>query len=225
MLEYPQTLLMQLSVRERPAARLKDNPAACNLAELLAVIIGGQEQIEVASQLLARFKTIQGITRAHACELEQVPGIGGQTALRLKASLELGRRLLQPEEERVAVHTPQEAAQILMPILAHREQEFLVVLLLDTRSRVMHVAEVYHGCLNASTVRIGEVFKAAVQQNAASILVAHNHPSQDPTPSAEDISVTRNIVQAGKLMDINVLDHLIIGLNRWVSLKEKGLGF
>jgi DNA repair protein RadC len=110
-------------------------------------------------------------------------------------------------------------------MLAHREQEYMVVMPLDTRNRMLDVIEIYHGSLNSSMVRVGELFKPALQRNAASILIAHNHPSTDPTPSPEDISVTRAIVEAGKILDISVLDHLVIGLSRWVSLKEKGLGF
>jgi DNA repair protein RadC len=110
-------------------------------------------------------------------------------------------------------------------MLAHREQEYMVVMPLDTRNRMLDVIEIYHGSLNSSMVRVGELFKPALQRNAASILIAHNHPSTDPTPSPEDVSVTRAIVQAGKLLDVSVVDHLVIGLSRWVSLKEKGLGF
>jgi len=102
---------------------------------------------------------------------------------------------------------------------------YMVVMPLDTRNRMLDVIEIYHGSLNSSMVRVGELFKPALQRNAASILIAHNHPSTDPTPSPEDVSVTRAIVQAGKLLDVSVVDHLVIGLSRWVSLKEKGLGF
>jgi DNA repair protein RadC len=198
---------------------------ACSLAELLAVIVGGSSQIEHAEQLLARFGTMQKIAQAHVSEIARVEGIGNQSALRIKAALALGRKLLQPEDERTTIHSPSDAAQILMPLLAHREQEYLVTVILDTRNRVLDVTEVYHGSLNASMVRVGEVFKPALQRNAAAIIVSHNHPSTDPTPSPEDVSVTRAIVQAGKLLDITVLDHMVVGLSKWVSLKEKGLGF
>ncbi len=112
-----------------------------------------------------------------------------------------------------------------MPILAHRDQEFLLVMLLDTRNRMLDISEVYHGSLNASTVRVGELFKPALERNAAAMVVSHNHPSTDPSPSPEDVAVTRAIVQAGKLLDVEVIDHIVVGLNKWVSLKEKGLGF
>ena len=114
---------------------------------------------------------------------------------------------------------------IYVCLLTHREQEYLVVMLLDTRNRVLDVVEVYKGSLNSSMVRVGEVFKPALQRNAAAILVSHNHPSTDPSPSPEDVTLTRSIVQAGKLLDVAVQDHLVIGLSRWVSLREKGLGF
>lgn len=214
-----------LPLREQPAFRVANDSDACSLAELLAVIIGGSAQIETAERLLAQFGSVQKIAQAHVNEIVKVRGISQLTALRLKAALALGRKLLQPEDERPSIHSPGDAAQILMPILAHREQEYMVVMPLDTRNRMLDVIEVYHGSLNASMVRVGELFKPALQRNAAAILVAHNHPSQDPTPSPEDVSVTRAIVQAGKLLDISVLDHLVIGLSRWVSLKEKGLGF
>ena len=203
-----------LPVREQPAFRVANDSDACSLAELLAVIIGGSSQIETAEHLLVQFGTVQKIAQAHVAEISKVPGISNLTALRLKASLALGRKLLQPEDERPSIHSPGDAAQILMPILAHREQEYMV-----------DVIEIYHGSLNSSMVRVGELFKPALQRNAAAIVVAHNHPSQDPTPSPEDISVTRAIVQAGKLLDVCVIDHLVIGLSRWVSLKERGLGF
>jgi len=222
---YAVPRLKLLPVREQPGFRVAKDSDACSLAELLAVIIGGTTQIEAAEKLLSRFGSIRKIAQAHIDEITRVPGIGNQTALRLKASLSLGRKLLQPEDDRPVIHSPSDAAQILMPILAHREQEYLMVIMLDTRNRILDVVEVYHGSLNASMVRIGEVFKPALQRNAASILVAHNHPSSDPTPSPEDVSVTRAIVQAGKLLDVSVVDHIVCGLSAWVSLKEKSLGF
>ena len=222
---YSLSRLKLLPIREQPAFRVAKDSDACSLAELLAVIIGGQSQIETAERLLAQYGTIQKIAHAHVNEIAKTDGISNLTALRLKAALALGRKLLQPEDERPTIQSPADAAQILMPILAHREQEYLMVMVLDTRNHVLDVVEVYHGSLNSSQVRIGELFKPALQRNAAAILVAHNHPSTDPTPSPDDVAVTRATVQAGKLLDVSVLDHLVIGLSRWVSLKERGLGF
>lgn len=222
---YALPRLKLLPVCEQPGYRVGKDPDACNLPELLAVIIGGANQIECAERLIRQFGTMQKIAQAHVSEIARVEGVGNQSALRIKAALALGRKLLQPEEERPVIHSPSDAALILMPLLAHREQEYLVVMALDTRNRVLDVVEVYHGSLNSSMVRIGELFKPALQRNAAGMVIAHNHPSTDPTPSPEDVSVTRAIVQAGKLLDVSVLDHLVIGLSRWVSLKEQGLGF
>ena len=217
--------LKLLPVREQPAFRVAKDSDACSLPELLAVIIGGSTQIEIAEQLLAQFGTIHKIAQAHVNEIARIQGVSALTALRLKAALALGRKLLQPEEERPTIHSPGDAAQILMPMLAHREQEYMVVMVLDTRNRVLDVIELYHGSLNSSMVRIGELFKPALQRNAAAILIAHNHPSGDPSPSPEDVNVTRAVVQAGKLLDVDVVDHIVCGLSKWQSLKEKGLGF
>ncbi len=109
--------------------------------------------------------------------------------------------------------------------MAALEQEHLRVILLDRRNRVLEIEDVYRGSVSSSQVRVGEVFKAAIRKNASALVVAHNHPSGDPTPSPDDVAVTRAIVQAGKLLDVDVLDHLVIGQGRWVSLKERGLGF
>ncbi|MCX6056112.1 MAG: DNA repair protein RadC [Chloroflexi bacterium] len=222
---YHSPRLKLLPLCEQPAFRVGRDSDACSLAELLAVIIGGTNQIEFAEQLLAQFGTIQKIAQAHIVEMAGIPGISHLTALRLKASLALGRKLLQPEMERPVINTPADAAQILMPMLAHRDQEFMVVMLLDTRNRVIDLIEIYHGSLNSSIVRVGELFKAALQRNAAAILIGHNHPSGDPGPSPEDVQVTRALVQAGRMLSVNVLDHLVIGSSQWVSLKDKGLGF
>jgi DNA repair protein RadC len=105
------------------------------------------------------------------------------------------------------------------------EQEHLRVILLDRRNRVLETVEVYKGSVNSSQVRVGELFKDAIRLNASAIIVAHNHPSGDPTPSPDDVAVTRAIVQAGKLLDVDVLDHMVIGQGRWISMKERGLGF
>jgi DNA repair protein RadC len=123
------------------------------------------------------------------------------------------------------IQSPNEAAALLLYDMGALEQEHLRVMLLDTRNRLIRTAEVYRGSLSSSVMRVGEVFRDAVRANAASIIVAHNHPSGDPTPSPEDVSVTKAIVEAGRLLDIEVLDHIVIGMNRFISLKERGLGF
>ena len=142
---YTLPRLKHLPVCEQPGYRVAKDSDACSLAELLAVIIGGSTQIEIAERLLAQFGTVQKIAQAHVMEIAKVQGVGNQTALRLKASLALGRKLLQPEDERPAIQSPADAAQILMPMLAHREQEYMIVMPLDTRNRMLDAVEIYHG--------------------------------------------------------------------------------
>jgi DNA repair protein RadC len=155
-----------------------------------------------------------------------VKGIGAAKATEVKAALELGRRLMASSpEERPVVSSPADAANLLMSEMMFLEQEHLRLILLDTRNGVLQTPTIYVGSLNTSVVRVGELFRAALKANAAAMIVAHNHPSGDPAPSPEDIRVTRQLVEAGKLMDIEVLDHIVIGHQRFVSLKERGLGF
>lgn len=223
---YPNHKLKTLPLRDQPAYRVSSNAAACSLAELLAAVVGGAQQIEVAEGILARFNgDIQRIYKAHVAELASIRGVGQQTAVRIKAALGLGIRLYEPAGERAVINSPADAAALVQYEMSLLEQEHLRVMLLDTRNRVLDIVEVYRGSVNSSQVHIGEVFKPAVQRMAPAIIVCHNHPSSDPTPSPDDVAVTRSIVQAGKLLDCEVLDHIIIGGSRFVSLKERALGF
>lgn len=138
---------------------------------------------------------------------------------------ELNARLNTHPTERPAIHSPQDAFEILRCFLGNLDHEELWVLNLDTRNRVKHLVKLYQGSVNSSQVRVAEVFRAAITDNAPAILLAHNHPSGDPSPSPDDVSVTRAILQAGKLLDIDLLDHLVITHDRFVSLKERGMGF
>ena len=153
-------------------------------------------------------------------------GIGEAKAAQIKAALELGRRLqLAAPNERPQIRGPEDVANLLMLDMGLLEQEHLRTVLLDTKNNVLRVVNVYTGSLNTAVVRVGEVFREAIRANCAAIIVVHNHPSGDPTPSPEDVQVTETLVAAGKLLDIEVLDHVVIGRNRYVSLKERGLGF
>ncbi len=220
-------LLEKLPLRERPAWRVTYQAEGCSLIELLAVLIGGRSQIESAQELVGRFASIRSLVHATSEEISGVYGVGPMTAARLQAALELGRRLsTENGEHRVQIQSPDEAAELLVYRMQHLEQEHLVVLPLDSRNRLIgEPVDVYHGSLNSSLVRIGEVFRPAIRANAAAILIAHNHPSGSPEPSPEDVALTRAIVEAGKLLDVECLDHLIIGSGRFVSLKSRGLGF
>lgn len=215
-----------LPAKERPAYRATYCAEACTTSELLAAVIRGPDQIEIASDLMARLGDIHGIAAANDVELKESRGVGVARAAALKAAFELGRRLNQPPSSARPIQSPEEAASLLMPRMQHLEREELVVLLLNTRNHpIGEPVVVYRGSLNSSLIRIGEVLRPAVRSNAAAIIIAHNHPSSDPTPSPEDVAVTKAIVESGKLLDVAVLDHLIIGHGRYVSLKAKGLGF
>lgn len=223
---YDLPRLKTLPLREQPAYRVSQDASACSQIELLAAVIGGPKQIEIAEALLAHFQgSLPRIYQAHVTEIANVRGIGQNTAARIKAALNLGLRLSLPIEERPTINSPGDAAALVQPEMSLLENEHLRVILLDTRNHVLDIVEVYQGSVNSSQVRVGEIFKQAVRRNSAAVIVCHNHPSGDPTPSPDDVAVTRAFVQAGKLLDTEVLDHLVIGKNRWVSLKERGLGF
>jgi DNA repair protein RadC len=221
-----------LAADDRPRERLAMvGAAALSHAELLAILLRvgtkGENAVRLAERLLAQWGGLAGLHRMSHADLCQVKGIGQAKAAQLMAAIELGRRIaVSSPDERPTISSPADAANLLMYQMSALEQEYLYVILLDTRNRVLgKPLEVYHGSLNTSLIRTGEVFREAVKANAAGLIVAHNHPSGDPSPSPEDVAVTRALVEAGKLLDVEVLDHLVIGRQRFVSLKERGLGF
>ncbi len=224
---YPIPTLHLLPLWERPVQRVAENGAdVCNLAELLAAIVGGIRQIEIAHSLLARFRDLAGLMQASISELESSTlGLGPAGSARLKAALELGRRLLlETPQDQFKIKSPGDVATLLMAEMSHLEQEHFRVLFLDTRSRLIGSETVYVGSLNTTHIRVSEVFREATRRNCAAIIVAHNHPSGDPSPSPQDVEVTRQLVEAGQLLDIELLDHLVIGKQRFVSIRERGLG-
>jgi len=223
--------IKDLREEERPRERLaKLGPQSLATAELLAILLRvgmvGETAVQVGQRLLQTFGGISGIHRASFDELSNQKGIKLAKAAQIKAAIELGRRLvLESPEERPIVHNPADAAELVQYEMSALEQEELRVLLLDTRNRVQHIETVYRGSVNSSQVRVAEIFKAAIRRNATNLIVIHNHPSGDPTPSPDDVTITRAILQAGELLDVKLLDHIIIGSGRFVSLKERGLGF
>lgn len=219
--------LKSLPIREQPISRIYDfGVGSVSLTELLAAVAGGSRQLELAERLLVHYRTLSALFQAPTAELEQFAGIGHATAARLKAALELGKRLVQETPDaRPSVRSPADAANLVMHDMALLEKEELRVILLDTKNHVLGVTTVYVGNVNSSIIRVAEVFTEAVRVMAPSIIVAHNHPSGDPTPSPEDARATERIVEAGKLIDIDVLDHIVVGKGRYVSMKERGLGF
>ncbi len=224
-------MIRDLAEEDRPRERLKEVGAkALSTAELLAIILRvgtkGVSAVRLAERLLVDFDGLPGLGRTSVAALSSVSGIGPAKAVQIKAALELGRRMVaSAPEERPKVTSPADAANLLMSEMMFLEQEHLRVVLLNTRNEVLSVPTIYQGSLNTSVVRVGELFRQAVRANAAALIVAHNHPSGDPSPSPEDINVTRQLVKAGKLLDINVLDHIVIGHQRYVSLKERRLDF
>jgi len=231
---HPETsvyTIKEMAEDERPRERLaKLGPQSLTTAELLAILLRvgmvGETAVQVGQRLLQTYGGITGIHRASFEELSSQKGVKLAKAAQIKAAIELGRRLVQESpEERPSVHTPADAAELVQYEMRALEQEELRVLLLDTRNRVQHIETVYRGSVNSSQVRVAEIFKSAIRRNATHLIVIHNHPSGDPTPSPDDVAITRAILQAGELLDIKLLDHIIIGNGRFVSLKERGLGF
>ena len=223
--------MCDLSAEERSRELLYHvGERALSTTELLAVVIGsghGNDNVlQLAQLLLAETDGLPGLARATTHELRQVKGICEVKAAQIKAALELGRRAIKsPLVERPIIRSPAEAAHLLMPEMSNLEQEHTRVILMDTCNHVLSMPTIYIGSLNHSVIRIGELFRASIRQNAASVIVVHNHPSGDPSPSPEDVVVARKLVEAGEPLDVSVLDHIIIGRNSFVSLKDRGLGF
>jgi DNA repair protein RadC len=227
----PEYLLDALDKSELPRERLRRlGPAALKTEELVAIILRtgtqGENVLHLAEKLLRDAGGLAGLARMSHGELVRIKGVKEAKAIELQAAIELGRRLIAASpEERPIIHSPADAANLLSE-MGTMEQETMRTLLLDTKNRVLAIPTIYRGSLHTTVIRVAELFKEAVRQNSAALIVAHNHPSGDPTPSPEDVAVTREIVQAGKILDIDVLDHLVIGAGqKFVSLKERGLGF
>jgi DNA repair protein RadC len=225
-------LISDIPEGERPRERfVQVGATGMSQRELLAILLRhgppGVGVLALADQLLKEFDGLAGLARADMRDMMRVHGVGPVKAIEVKAALELGKRmaLSSPDQQHIQVKTPADAAQVLMLAMGTLEQEEVRTMLLDTRNRVLALPMIYRGSLNTTSMRIGEVFKEAIRANCAAVIVAHNHPSGDPAPSAEDVRVTKSLVQAGKLLDIEVLDHLVIAQSRYVSLKERGLGF
>ena len=227
-----QPMIKDLPQGERPRERLKQHgPKHLNNTELIAILLRtgmtGENVISLSSRVLTALGGLAGLGRSNFTELCSQRGLSEAKACQLLAAIELGRRFVSlAPEERVVINSPQDVANLLMAEMAVLDQEHLKALLLNTKNEVLGIREIYVGNVNSSVVRPAEVFRPAVRDNATSVIVVHNHPSGDPTPSSEDVSITRNLIEAGKLMAVDVLDHLVIGSgNRFVSLKEAGLAF
>jgi len=219
-----------LPISERPRERLqKFGSESLSAQEILALILGrgisGESVMVTAQRLLSRFGSLKAISGASLEELSQVKGIGIAKASQIKAAFELASRLEEYSEvsEKPIVKTPENVVDLVKGGLKGKKREHFLVISLDTRSRLIKVSEISVGSLDASIVHPREVFKEAISASAASVVFVHNHPSGDPTASKDDIKLTKRLVEAGELLGIEVLDHLIIGDKSHLSLKREGL--
>ncbi len=225
-------MIRDLPESERPRERLKNQgPTALSDAELLAILlrtgVKGEGVVTMAQRILKDFQGLSGLARAGYADLCSHHGVSEAKACQLLSALELGRRYssLRPED-RPKISSPRDVYNLLAWEMSFLDKEHLKVVLLNTKGLVMGKSLIYVGNVNSSMIRAAEVFRPAVRENQPSIIVAHNHPSGDPTPSPEDAAVTRQLVEAGKLLNIDLLDHVVIGSGgRFASLKERGLGF
>jgi DNA repair protein RadC len=227
----PARRLRELPAADRPRERLAlRGPSGLTSAELIALVWGagtrGRSAVDLASDALATHDGLTGLARASELELAGVPGVGPARAAQLVASFELGRRLLADwPVGRWSIRSPTDVADRLVLQMGRLDREELRVVLLNTKNVVLRVATVYVGNVSASLVRIGELFRDAIRLSAAGVILVHNHPSGDPTPSADDLHLTAEALAAGRLLDIALLDHLIVGQDAWVSLRDRGVAF
>jgi DNA repair protein RadC len=225
------TTVREIPSDERPRERLmRYGASTLQSTELLAIIlrVGSAKEnvIELASRLLRQCGGLGGLLAMDFAELCQVHGLGVAKAAQLKAALELGRRVVDfPPDTRPQITSPEDIARLVMGEMGFLTQEQLRVLCLNTKHFLVHQQVIYVGTVNGSNLRVAEIFKPAISHACPAIVIAHNHPSGDPTPSDEDIRTTRLLRQAGELLDIELLDHVIVGHNKHISLKQQGLGF
>jgi DNA repair protein RadC len=223
--------IADLPADDRPRERLEKLGAqALGSAELIAILlrvgVQGESAVQMGQRILQNLGGLSGLHRAAFDELCAEHGIGSAKAAQIKAAIELGRRLmLESPKDRPTINSPADAAALVQYEMSALEKEEMRVILLDTRNHVLDIVTVAHGSLNSAQMRVGEIFTPAIRLNAAALIAVHNHPSGDLKPSPNDVAITRAMLVAGKLLDIEILDHLIIGLGSYTSLKEKKLGF
>ena len=224
-------LIRDLPQGDRPRERLKNvGPGSLSNPELIAILLrtglAGESVLNLSSRLLSDLGGLAGMARVTYGELCSLKGISDAKACQLLAALELGKRLVSLHPEgRPVIKTAPDVFNLLGAEMGLLEQEHLRVVLLNTKNHVLGVPEIYVGSVDTTTVRVAEILRPAIRDNCPSVIVVHNHPSGDPTPSPEDILITRRIKASAEAMDIDLLDHIIIGSNGHVSMKEKGLGF
>ena len=221
-------MIRDVHVSDRPRERLiRQGASSLSNQELIAILLrtGTKEEsvLMLANRILTSFDKIQDLREATIEEMMSVKGVGQAKAVQILAAVEIGKRLYQKHTEgRYTIRSPEDAAAYLMTDMSTLQQEHFVALFLNVKNEVLHKQTVFIGSLNSSIVHPREIFREAVKRSAASIIVAHNHPSGQTAPSPEDIEVTKRLVEAGSIVGIDLLDHVIIGDHRFISLKEKG---
>ncbi|WP_313891719.1 DNA repair protein RadC [Psychrobacillus sp.] len=224
----PALMIRDVHLADRPRERLiRQGAPSLSNQELIAILLrtGTKQEsvLHLANRVLTFFEQIQELKNASLEEIMSVKGIGEAKAVQLLAAVELGRRLSQQKtDEKFTIRSPKDAATYLMTDMTSLKQEHFVTLFLNVKNQIIHKQTIFIGSLNASIVHPREIFREAVKRSAASIICAHNHPSGNPAPSPEDIEVTQRLLEAGQLMGIEMLDHVIIGDHQFISLKEKG---
>lgn len=222
-------LMRDVPVEERPRERMiRDGAQSLNNAELLAILLrtgsSGQSVMGLAEQLLARFGGLRSLMDTDFREMTDIPGMGPAKALQVQAAIEIGKRIARLSRQPVTViRSPRDAADLFMDRLRFEKKEYFIVVHLDTKNQVIAEEVVSIGSLDSSIVHPREIFKTALKKSSASIICIHNHPSGDPTPSREDVLVTKRLAEVGQIMGIEVLDHIVVGEQRFASLKEQGL--
>lgn len=221
--------IKDIPIEERPRERLlKYGAEVLSNSELLAILIRtgtkSESAIKLAQRIVGTNEGIRFVSSATVQELSQIKGIGGAKASQIKAAIELGRRLRNYRvDHKIVINKPEDAVDILMEDMRYLKKEHLRVIFLNTKNIIIEVKDLSIGSLSSSVVHPREIFSEAIRKSSSSIIVSHNHPSGDPTPSQEDINITRRLHEVGKLIGIDLLDHLIIGDGNYISLKEKGI--
>ncbi|MEW6188921.1 MAG: DNA repair protein RadC [Actinomycetota bacterium] len=221
--------IKELPPEVRPRERLfRSSAGSLSNIELLAIIIGtgskGQTALQLSQRILSEFESLGNLSGASLEELSKIDGVGLAKAAKVLASLELGRRLvLALPFKRTVISAPEDVVDLLMPEMRYLDKEHFKALILNTKNEILRIVEISVGSLNSSIVHPRELFKTAIKHSGSALIVVHNHPSGDASPSSEDIALTKRLVKAGEILGIDVLDHIILGDGRFTSLKERGL--